>query len=361
MIPYFILIALPLLVWLLSRHYRFTTDKRVLFETRSASIDVFMLIFLFLLALRGLQCGVDTKQYLRIFNAYSTQSVQQLFERYEIEFGYKLLNRFVGFIGGDYQLLLIITSLICVCPLWYFYRRETENQLLTIALFLTVAPYMMYFSGIQQSIAMSLGIFAWYAAKDRKLVRFIAMVLLAMQFHISAFVLFPLYPLYRAKITKKWLWFVVPCMVAVFVFRSTIFNFLLTLLWREYSTTPATDATTILYLLILFGVYAYIIPDDNKMDEDTIAMRNILLLSVVIQIFALLHPLSMRMNYYYLLFVPLIIDRVIQIGNKQDKKILQLSKICMIVFFTMYYFYYAYTDVDKLNVYPYRSFLEELG
>ena len=356
MIPYFILIALPLFVWLLSRHYRFTTDKRVLFETRSASIDVFMLIFLFLLALRGLQCGVDTKQYLRIFNTYSTQSVQQLFERYEIEFGYKLLNRFVGFIGGDYQLLLIITSLICVCPLWYFYRRETENQLLTIALFLTVAPYMMYFSGIQQSIAMSLGIFAWYAAKGRKPVRFIAMVLLAMQFHISAFVLFPLYPLYRAKITKKWLWFVVPCMVAVFVFRSTIFNFLLTLLWREYSTTPATDATTILYLLILFGVYAYIIPDDNKMDEDTIAMRNILLLSIVIQIFALLHPLSMRINYYFLLFVPILIPKIASRSKTQFTQISRLSVVVMTVYFLYYFVKKVVTDGDSLNIFPYIPF-----
>lgn len=69
---------------------------------------------------------------------------------------------------------------------------------------------------------MSLGVPAWYSAKDKKLVRFILVVLLAMQFHTSAFMLFLIYPLYYAKITKKWLWFVVPCMVALYFFRMPI-------------------------------------------------------------------------------------------------------------------------------------------
>lgn len=356
MIPYFILIALPLLVGLVCKKIRFTAKNRLLFETETAGIDIFMLMFLLLLALRGVQCGTDTKQYLHLFNEYSEQSVPQLFGRYEREFGFKLLNRLVGAVGGDYQLLLIISSLICVFPLWYFYKRETDNQLLTIALFLTVAPFMMYFSGIQQSIAMSLGIPAWYAAKDKKLVRFIVVVLLAMQFHVSAFMLFPLYPLYRAKITKKWLWFVVPCIIAVFVFRSTIFSFLLNLLWREYSTMPATDATTILLLLILFGVYSYLIPDEGELDEDTAAMRNILLLSIVIQIFAMLHPLSMRMNYYFLLFVPILIPKIASHSKKQFAQISRLSVIVMIVYFTYYFIKKVVTDSDSLDIFPYIPF-----
>ena len=356
MIPYFILIALPLLLGLVSKKLRFTAEKKVLIETKSASIDAFMLIFLFMLALRGLQCGVDTKQYFRLFNEYSTQSIPQLLSRYKQEFGYKLLNRFIGFIGGDYQLLLIITSWICVFPLWFFYRRESDNQLLTIALFMTVAPYMMYFSGIQQSIAMSLSIPAWYAAKNKKLGRFIVWVLLAMQFHISAFMLLLLFPLYRAKITKKWLWFVVPCMVAVYVFRSEIFAFLFTLLWYEYDMTAATDATTILLLLILFGVYSYIIPDDNKMDDDAIALRNILLLAIVLQIFAMLHPLSMRMNYYFLLFVPILIPKIASRSKKQFLQISKLSIVVMTVYFMCYFIKKVITDSDSLGIFPYIPF-----
>lgn len=360
MIPYFILIALPLLVRLVSKKYRFTTEKRVLYETEAASIDVFMLVFFLLLAFRGVKCGSDTKQYLRLFNEYSTQNIVQLLSSYDHEFGYKLLNRMVGIVTGNYQVLLVVTSAICVYPLWYFYKRESENQLLTIALFMTVAPYMMYFSGIRQAIAMSLGIPAWYATKNKKLWWFIAVVILAMQFHTSAFMLFLLYPLYYAKITNKWLWFVVPGMIAIFIFRTPIFNFLICLLWQEYGVTKGTGATNVLILLVLFGLYSYIIPDEEEMDKDTAAMRNILLLSIMLQIFAMLHPLAMRMNYYFLIFVPILIPKIAKRSKEGLIQVTKVSEIVMTVYFMYYFISTVIKDDDPLNIFPYVSFFQNL-
>jgi hypothetical protein len=280
----------------------------------------------------------------------------QLFSSYDHEFGYKLLNKLIGAVANNYQVLLVITAVICVYPLWYFYKRESENQLLTIALFMTVAPYMMYFSGIRQAIAMSLGIPVWYAVKNKKLWWFIAIVIFAMQFHTSAFMLFLLYPLYYAKITKKWLWFVVPGMIVVFIFRTPIFRFLITALWQEYELTAATGATNILILLVLFGLYSYIIPNEGAMDQDTTAMRNILLLSIVLQIFAMLHPLSMRMNYYFLIFVPILIPKIASRSKIQFAQISKLSIVVMTAYFMCYFVSRVITDDDALNIFPYIPF-----
>ena len=356
MIPYFILIALPLLVRLFRKEYRFKKGNKVLYETHTASIDLFMLTFFLLLAFRGLECGLDTNQYSHLFKEYSVQTISQLLNSYRHEFGYKVLNRLVGIVTTDYQMMLAVVAAICVYPLWYFYRRESDNQLLTIALFLTVAPYVMYFSGIRQSVAMSLGIPAWYAAKNKKLWWFIAVVILAMQFHTSAFMLFLLYPLYQMKITKKWLWFVVPCMIAVFAFRSVIFTFLFTMLWQEYAITSATGAVNVLILLVMFGLYSYIIPDEEKVDQDTAAMRNILLLSIVLQIFAMLHPLSMRMNYYFLMFVPILIPKIASRSKKELPQVAKLSVIVMTVYFMYYFINTVVTDDDPLGIFPYVAF-----
>lgn len=356
MVPYFLLVVAPVLVRIIGKNYRFINEKKVLYETHAGSIDVFMLWFLLLLALRGTQCGIDTKQYLRMYREYSIQNFTQLLSDYRHEFGFKLLNRFVGVVAGNYQVLLMVTAVICVYPLWHFYKRESEIQLLTIALFLTVAPYMMYFSGIRQAIAISLGIPAWYAAKHKKLWLFLTAVLLALQFHSSAFVLLLIYPLYHARITKKWLWFVVPCMVVVFVFRTVIFSFLITFLWKEYSEATATGATTILILLIMFGLYSYVLPEDKDLDGDTIALRNILLLSIVLQIFAMLHPLSMRMNYYFLIFVPILIPKIANRSKKQFTQIARLSVIVMTVYFMYYFISSVITDKDSLNIFPYIPF-----
>lgn len=358
MVPYFLLIALPVFVRTISKKYRFTSRGKLLFETSAGCIDVFMAMFLILLALRGTNCGSDTKQYLRLFNEYREQSIYQLMQGYDHELGYKVLNRIVGIVTDNYQIILIITSLMCVCPLWYFYKRESENNMLTIALFVSVAPFTMYFSGIRQAIAMSMGILAWYAVKDKKLWRFIAIVVIAIQFHFSAFMLFLLYPLRYAKITLKWLWVVVPCMIAVFIFRTPIFNFLLTFMHEEFGGAKATGATSILLLLVMFSLYSYLLPEENSLDTDVIAMRNMLLLSVVIQIFAMMHPLSMRMNYYFLIFVPVLIPKISNRSKKQFARIARISVIVMTVYFMYYFLSNVINDNDTLNIFPYIPFWE---
>ena len=360
MLPYFLLVFLPLLAWAISPRYRLTVYGKPLIETKTLPIDLFMLIFLLMLALRGLSCGMDTSQYERLYHQYGRLSLKQILQIYDHELGFKLLCKAVYVTANNYQILLGIAAAVCVCPLWYMYRRESEIQILTIVLFLTVAPFVVYFSGIRQAMAMSLGFFAWYAARDRKLCRFLLVVFTAMQFHNSAFMLFLIYPLYNAKITKKWLWFVVPCMLAVYIFRSTIFNYLITLLWKEYETTPATGATTILFLLILFSIYSYVIPNESGLDQDTIAMRNILLLSVVLQIFAMLHPLSMRMNYYFLLFIPVLIPKIAKRSRSEFSQIARLSVVVMTAYFMYYFLINAIHDNDALNVFPYIPFWEHL-
>jgi hypothetical protein len=145
-------------------------------------------------------------------------------------------------------------------------------------------------------------------------------------------------------------------MATVFVFRTPIFNLLFTILWKEYSMTAATGATTILILLIMFGVYAYVLPDDKDMDKETIAMRNMLLLSIVIQIFAMLNPLSMRMNYYFLIFVPVLIPKIANRGKMQYVQIARLSVIVMTMFFMWYFINSVITDNDALNIFPYIPF-----
>ena len=356
MIPYFILIVFPTIIWLFYDRVRFNIGNKLIYETKYLSIDAFMLILLCLLSFRGLACGNDTSQYFRLFKEYSASKLSGLLSAQNHEFGYKLLNKLVGYITDNYQIFLTITSILCICPVWYFYKKESEISLLTIALFLSVAPFFMFFSGIRQCLAMAIGIFSWYATKNKKPWLFILLVLLALQFHSSSFILFVLYPLYYAKITKKWLWFVVPCMVTVYIFRAFIFDFLLSRLWEDFGAIQETGAYTVLFLLIAFAIYSYVLVDDALLDQDTIAMRNFLLLSIIIQFFAMLHPLSMRMNYYFLIFIPILIPKIVKCCKEKYRSIGRISVYVMILFFLFYFVNMMLTDNDALNIFPYIPF-----
>lgn len=356
MLPYILLITVPIIVWCWDKFVQLDRDLPWSYKAKSSSITFFMLILLVLLSCRGLFCGNDTIQYLRIFKQYSSTTIDRLLSDGTQEVGYKILNWLVGSMTNNYQYLLFATSLICILPLWYFYKKESEMPVLTIALFLTVSPFSMYFSGIRQAIAMSIGILAWYAAKNKKPVRFLCIVGLAMMFHTSSFILVLLYPLYHVRITKSWLWFVLPAMAMVYVFRDEIFSFALELLWKDYEVTKETGAFMILLLLVLFAVYSYIMVEDKTLDQDTIGMRNLLLLSVVLQIFAMLHPLSMRMNYYFLIFVPILIPKIAKRCKKQFVNLSAISVVVMTVYFLYYFVNMMITDVDHLNIFPYIPF-----
>ena len=119
MVPYLILFTVPTIIWIVNDKIQFNTGNKILVRTRSLSIDVFMLMLLLLLAFRGLACGIDTIQYLRLYEQYSASDFLSLFEDYEHEIGYKILNNLVGVIFNNFQALLIITSIACVFPLWY--------------------------------------------------------------------------------------------------------------------------------------------------------------------------------------------------------------------------------------------------
>jgi hypothetical protein len=213
---------------------------------------------------------------------------------------------------------------------------------------------------LRQVIAVGFGVIAYKFTKEKKLLLFLLMVLVATLFHKSAFILVLMYPLYHAKL--KWISSLITASVSVlivYIFRVPTFRFLGNIFSSIYDVEiTITNAITILLLMIIFVIFCYMLPDNSLMDNDTIGLRNILGLSVVLQIFASVNPLAMRMNYYYLIFIPIVITRAIGYASKKNKKIAEVALLVMILFFTTYYFYFAFLGSDTLHIYPYYFFWE---
>jgi hypothetical protein len=183
-----------------------------------------------------------------------------------------------------------------------------------------------------------------------------------MLFHTSAFMLVFMYPLYYAKITKKWLLAVIPALAVVFVFNERIFSFLALFIERytEYdSDITKTGAYTMIVLFAIFAVFAFLIPDDSLLDKETIGLRNFLLLALVIQMFASLHPLAMRMGYYYVIFIPLLMPKIIQCRSERWSQVAIAARHLKVVFFLMYFFLNA-SGEGNLHVFPYHFFWENV-
>ena len=211
-------------------------------------------------------------------------------------------------------------------------------------------------------LAIGLGFIAYECTRNKKIVPFILTVLLAITMHTSAFMLVFMYPLYHARITRKWLIVVVPALCICYLFNKPIFS-LLTVLIERYTTYEGgislTGAYTMLFFFMILTLFSFLIPNDEDIDRETIGLRNFLLLSLALQMFAPLHTLAMRMNYYYIIFIPLLIPKIIACRSKRWNQVALAARHVMVVFFMLYFFVNA-SSGGALNVFPYHFFWENV-
>ncbi len=362
MIPYVLLMFFPALFSSFIAQYRckyvVDHDEKQMILNNNCLLHVFFIMLMTILALRDETIGRDLRNYKHYFETISYMQFNEVLASEHDKLFY-LLNWIVGRYTDNYQIFLTIVAVLTILPLAVIYTEDKKHGFLKIVLFMNMSTFIMMFSGLRQAIAISIGVFAYRYVKREKLLCFIICALIAWGFHHSAFMILPFYPLYQIKFKKKHLWFVVPAVLMFFIFNNQIFNWATNLIDSDKYTSDVTNtgAYTMLILFIMFAVFSYIIPDENKMDDETLGLRNFLLIAVLLQCFSPIHNLAMRLNYYYIIFIPILLPRIISCAKDDLKEVAEFSKIILIIFFILYYTINTYnscqTGISALDIYPY--------
>lgn len=353
MFPYYLLIGLPMLLSIFS--YK-VNDKNV---SKRLPLFVFFVILLVLLSLRSVRCGVDLQTYKNKFENIDLLSLKTFFDFSPVEYGYNLFVLINKFFFNNFQFLLFSCAMVSIVPIMVLYLKETNHNILTIALFISIAPFTMFFSGLRQSIAMGLGIIAYYYCKKNKIIPFLLIVFFAFLFHLSAVVLLVMYPITHVKVTKKWILPVSVLYIIFLIYNEKIFGVLLKLN-EKYETRyviSKTGSYTFLIMLLGITIFSFIMMEEDS--KELLGLRNLLILSLFIQCFVPISTIAMRLNYYYLLFIPVLIPKVIDNCKKQYKQLAQLSIVVFSVFFIFWFFKEAYTGSNLLHAFPYIPFWED--
>lgn len=353
MIPFYFLFLIPLFFQHIRvKGFDYNKKNRLL-------MYFFWVVLTILLMFRHPFVGNDTQNYIKIFNRICSQNLSSVNE-FSDEMGFVFLIKIISAITTNPHLFLAITSVCIILLISPTYIRLNEDTSLTIILFSIMSTFPMLFSGIRQMLAIGVGFIAYNFVRKKKLIPYLIVVIIAISFHTSAIMLLLMYPLYHLKIYKKWLFFVVPILFLIFVFNQQIFGFLSVILesyTRFNISMTATGAYLMIILFVLFAIYAFVIPEEKLLDNETVGLRNFLLLSVALQMFAPLHTVAMRMNYYYIIFIPLLIPKIIKYRSKKWYKIAHISRYVMIIVFMLYFF--ITISINKpLNMVPYQFFWE---
>ena len=311
-------------------------------------------VFLFLALFSGLRdnVGIDYSTYVELFDdAIKGNEVEIK------EYGFVLLMRFIGLIGGTKQLLFLVCSIITNVFFYKFIiRLDPKYYFGATLVYITVGPfYLTSLNLIRQYVAMGIFIYSITFIQQRKFIRYaVALLLAGFCFHLSVLLFIPLYFILCRKI--KWISKLV--LFLVFTVGSKIFIYFISLapfgVYLNMIFSPPS-----LFLVILFGsISLYFIYKEAKSDfnEDYRVFFNMnffsfLLLSLLAVNNGFLSELILRMNNYFMLSMIFLIPYIVY---EQKKQISKISYAYFLLFFlSIYFFKNSILDGESISLLPY--------
>ena len=359
MAAYYLLVGIPIIIYLIMRARNVRLPN---LNKEQTAVSLFFILYLLLLCLRDFSVGCDTYSYVeKFFEPFKYYSWHQITLMSKPEWGFAYLTKIMTLISKNPHLYIAVVAIISIIPIWKLYKEESINGVLCISIFLITAIFDIFFSGIRQGLAIGVGVFSFYFVKEKKITPFLLMVVLAYICHRSAIVLILLYPVYHARITKKWLWVALPAMILLYIFKAQVFEFLFEnfggYYFEKYGRAAngyvPTEQYGQLILYFLFSFYTFVILDENEGGEEDVGLRNVLLLATAFQSFAPLHVIASRMNYYFMIFIPVAVSRSNTHCKVEYRKIASLASFVMEAFFIFYFFT---RKGDSLEIFNYRLF-----
>ncbi len=174
-----------------------------------------------MLALRSKEVGsTDPMNYYDNWHdmvSVPIHNIKSIAEHSEMEIGYLYAVGILSKIFPHPQSLFVITGAFYSFSVCRFVYKNSDDPTTSLVMFTTLSLYTFMTQAIRQAIAMCICLYAIEYCKNRKLFKFVLLVLLAMTFHNSAVIFFPVYLFYLIPLNS------VTCIISFFVSGVLLF------------------------------------------------------------------------------------------------------------------------------------------
>ncbi len=290
----------------------------------------FFIIFTIMLGFRHPSMGVDLGYgryygYLASFEQISKMSWKEVLELNSFlnyEKGYVIYNKVLGLISKDPQILLFVTALISLFLIAAtFYKLGDNHNILMIIIIYTALPcFLIQFSGLRQSIAISICVFSLRFIEEKRIKTFLSLILIAACFHTTVLFFVASYFAYWLPIKRKWRMSTLGILVIVFLFRTPLFRIAVRVLGKN---TVADQNGAINLFLIFVCIYLFCSLFE-KNNEKINGYMNIYFIACVCQAFSGVYSSAIRMGYYFMTALPFLLPQAI--NNIEDFRQRQIFK-----------------------------------
>lgn len=329
-------------------------------EDRARKIFCFIAFtsLLLMFALRHQSMGYDLHYkayfgYLGRFDTIATSSWREISQITDMHYetGYILFNKIVGLIYNDRQFFLGACAFFTILPIIYVIYKKSESPFQSVIIYMGLPVFLLTYSGLRQALAIGLCFFALPYIENKKIFRFAALVLLATTFHRSAIVFIIAYPLYHFKMSKSFRWGTVLLIPIIYALRHPLFT-VFSKIFKSNAVTTETGAGTLLLVFVLIYVFSIFYSDES--DEQN-GLLNLFLFACVCQVFGGIYNTAIRLGYYFMLSLVILLPKVLKSMDKKLDK--PLFSTAITVAFAGYGLYWIYISTWA-RAYPYYFFWE---
>ena len=224
------------------------------------------------------------------------------------------------------QTIIIVSSVLITVAACFFIYRNSVDVPLSLTIYICLGLFTFNLNGMRQAMAMSICLFAYEFAKNKKVIPFVLLVLLAMLYHKTALCFFPMFFLPRLKNNLgSWAFYILG-LVLCLLFVDKIIAGYYELSGEDYSENAAAEGGGLFVVLLYLGTItlslykAYIVRRDNA---------RIALLATLAGFTAYLaryigSDILERVSYYYFYFPILLIPEVFQELDDEEYKTIKI-------------------------------------
>lgn len=312
------LYILPIAILLLS--YAYSKFEN---ETNKKYLWVFGCVLVWLvLALRSSSVGSDTVQYLRYFERFRNLSWEEAIGSVQKDYGFYVFTKILSDLSSWNVFYIGVTAFASCIGVFVFLYDNTRRPLLALFFYITIANFLFLFTGIRQSIAMSICLLAVRSAKEKKLLSYLLIVGIAALFHHSALLFLPTY----FVLNRRFSWGLVVLEVIVTIVAAMFYEQLLQqlndALDYEYTVETVTNGGIFYAVLLLILVLAVMGRKLWREYETDNVMINMGFVSAMVWTFRLFSRVAERPSLYWLTAFPVVLSNELDYYERKTRGLL---------------------------------------
>lgn len=294
--------------------------------------------------LRGLSVGADTLAYKISFETVKNYPLNYVFQGLKDKYilgegskdpGYNILVKFFQFFSDNYQVYLIFIAAIFMIPFTIWIFRESKNPCISFILYSSLFYSFFSLTGHRQTIALSMTVLIGDKfIKERKILPFVIITLIASTIHASALVFLPFYFLSRIPVRRKTIMAWSLSILISILARHQLKYFFIQLSGydgysKDYEGAGAYTFSILIFILFIWSMFS------RSLDRDIEKNRrfyNALFLALFFLPLIWLNPSAMRVVQYFSIYLVLLIPEMVDSTFTAESKSVASGIIAAMLF-----------------------------